>query len=147
MTEYISIFRILLKSTAQYSRAYLYTEMDDRDLTYIISYNLKTLRLAFQELRIYVSRRQETTRLFSEILQSPTDLNLRQATILKHALRDLGFSYTIQLHKNYHGVTYQTARTDLLDLSKKKLMEFIKKGRTFYFVLHKGIEESMDKMT
>jgi len=44
-------------------------------------------------------------------------------------------------------VTYQTARTDLLDLSKKKLMEFIKKGRTFYFVLHKGIEESMDKMT
>ena len=64
MTEYISISRILLKSTAQYSRAYLYTEMDDRDLTYIISYNLKTLRLAFQELRIYVSRRQEITRLF-----------------------------------------------------------------------------------
>ena len=68
MTEYIFISKILLKSAAQYARAYLYTEMDDRDLTYFVLYNLKTLRLAFQELRVYVSWRQETTRLFSEVL-------------------------------------------------------------------------------
>ena len=77
MTEYIFISKILLKSAAQYARAYLYTEMDDRDLTYFVLYNLKTLRLAFQELRVYVSWRQETTRLFSEVLQSHPDLNLR----------------------------------------------------------------------
>ncbi len=147
MTEYISISRILLKSAKQYARAYLYTEMDDQDLTYFISYHLKSLRLAFQELRVYVSRRQKTVSFFSEALQAHPDLNLRQVNILKHALSHSGFPYTIQQHKNFHGVTYQTARTDLLDLSKKNMMELIKRGKTFYFVLNKKIGDSMDKMT
>lgn len=147
MTEYISISRILLKSAKQYARAYLYTEIDDQDLTYFISYHLKSLRLAFHELRIYISRRQKTIGFFSKALQSHPELNLRQINILKHALSHPGFSYTIQQHKNFHGVTYQTARTDLLDLSKKDMMELIKSGKTFYFVLNKKIEESVDKMT
>ncbi len=147
MTEYISISRILLKSSKQYARSYLYTEKDDRDLTYFISYQLKSLRLAFQELRNYISRRQKAVNLFSKALNTHPDLNLRQNTILQHALSHSDFSYTIQQHKNYHGVTYQTARTDLLDLTKKNLMELVKRGKTFYFILNNNIQESMDKMT
>ncbi len=146
MTEYISISRILLKSDKQYARAYLYTELDDQDITYFISYHLKSLRLAFQELRVHISRisrRQKAIGFVSEVLLTFPDLNLRQVNILEHALSHPGFSYTIQQHKNFHGVTYQTARTDLLDLSKKNRMKLIERGKTFYFVLNEKIRDSI----
>ncbi|MCH8156353.1 MAG: Fic family protein [Nitrospinae bacterium] len=144
MVEYLSISPILYKAPAQYARAFLYTENDDQDLTYFISYHLKVLDLAFKQLRAYIEKKQRKVKLFSDVFKTHLDLNPRQTMLLQHALRHSGHIYTIQNHKIYHGVTYQTARTDFLNLTKRKIMEKIKRGKTFYFTLRKDVEKFLD---
>jgi Fic family protein len=51
LIEYMSISRIIIKSRTQYAKAYLYTELDENDLTYFINYQLKTTDLAFHNLK------------------------------------------------------------------------------------------------
>ncbi len=145
LIEYVSISRIILKAASQYVRAYLYTESDDQDLTYFISYHLKTLRLGFQELQAYIARKQKVVKLISDALRLPPDLNPRQSNLIQHALRHPGYPYTIQKHKIYHGVTYQTARTDLLGLVEKKMMDQTKRGKAFYFSLNKDLEKVLEQ--
>ncbi len=58
LTEYLSISRLILRSKAQYARAFQYTETDNGDLTYFISYNLRAMKLAFEELREYIKRKK-----------------------------------------------------------------------------------------
>ncbi len=53
LVEYMSISRTIYKTKRNYEKAYLYTEYDDNDLTYFILYNLRTMKKAFEELKIY----------------------------------------------------------------------------------------------
>jgi Fic family protein len=41
--------------------------------------------------------------------------------------------FTIETHANIHGVTYQTARTDLLGLKDLGLLSMRKEGKKFVF--------------
>ncbi|MBI4384795.1 MAG: Fic family protein [Nitrospinae bacterium] len=143
LMEYLSISSIFLKAPVQYARSFLYSEIDDRDLTYFIVYNLRVIRTAIDNLKFYIARKQKEVRLFDENLRGYPELNSRQSALLKHACRHPNFFYSIKNHQIRHGVTYQTARTDLLDLAKKKLMEKIKKGKTFYFILSKNFERGV----
>jgi len=145
LIEYIPISRIFLKSPVQYARAYLYSEMDDQDLTYFIVYNLKALRLGFRELKAYIARKQKKVRMVTYVFRRDPDLNARQTSLIQHALRHPEMEYNIQNHKNYYSVTYQTARTDLLDLVTRKFMEKIKRGKKFFFKLSKEIDKFLEK--
>jgi len=145
LIEYIPISRIFLKSPAQYARAYLYSEIDDQDLTYFIVYNLKALRLGFRELKAYIARKQKKVRMIGDAFLGDPDLNTRQTILIQHALKHPGLEYNIQIHKNYYGVTYQTARTDLLDLVERQFMEKIKRGNKFFFKLSKEIDKFLEK--
>lgn len=145
MMEYIPISRVFLKSRMQYARAYLYSETDDRDLTYFIVYNLKAIRLGFKELQAYIAGKQKKVRMIGDAFLKNPDLNARQTTVIEHALRRPELEYNIQWHKNYHGVTYQTARTDLLDLVERRFMEKIKRGKKFFFKLHQDIDQFLEK--
>ena len=60
-------------------------------------------------------------------------LNLRQRALLSSALEKQQEIYTIEIHANVHGVTYQTARTDLLALKDMGLIEMWKEGKKFIF--------------
>ena len=51
--------------------------------------------------------------------------------------------YTIASHKQSHGVTYQTARTDLLDLASRKLLGKTKMGRVFSFTAPSDLAERL----
>lgn len=145
LIEYIPISRIFLKSNVQYARAYLYSEIDDQDLTYFIVYNLKALRLGFKELKAYIARKQRKVKLMDWAFRKNLDLNARQTTLIQHALRHPEMEYNIQNHKNYYGMAYQTARTDLLDLVEKKLMEKLKRGNKFSFKLSNEIDKFLEK--
>lgn len=139
--EYLSISQIILKSPTQYARAYLYSEMDDQDLTYFISYNLQVIRAGIEHLKKFLSERQERIKKYSEVFQKDQGFNLRQKVLLQHALQHHGHLYSIQNHKNLHQITYQTARTDLLGLAQKGFLNKIKDGKKFYFTLDKKLEE------
>ncbi|MEX2582559.1 MAG: Fic family protein [Gemmatimonadota bacterium] len=133
LTEYISISRILKKAPGQYSRPFLYTETDANDLTYFLLYQLRVIRRAIDELQAYLARKIAEVREVDALLRQSSDLNYRQLALLSHALKHPGHRYTIQSHQTSHGVAYQTARTDLLDLVDRGLLIQRKRGRTYVF--------------
>ena len=137
LCEYLSISRILKKARASYSRAYLYTETDDNDLTYFILYQAKVLLQAIRELQDYLKRKaaevREAEELVSQARALRQELNPRQLALLNHALKNPGARYTIESHQRSHDVSYQTARSDLLSLRDADILIQRKAGRAFTF--------------
>ena len=141
--EYLAVSRYFLRSQGQYVRAYLYTETDRGDLTYFMVYNLRVIQLAFDDLRAYLQRKQQEVVDSNRVLRNYRGLNLRQKTLLYHGAQHPDAIYTIQAHGNTHGVVYQTARTDLLDLVKKGLLRKEKQGREFIFLPSSRISDKL----
>lgn len=133
LTEFLSISSILRAAPASYGRSFLYTETDENDLTYFILYQLRVVVRAIDELYKFLSRKTDEIRRTEQLVRTSIPLNHRQIAVLGHALRHPGQRYTIESHKTSHGVTYQTARTDLLDLEKKALFARVQSGRAFHF--------------
>lgn len=78
----MSISRTIYKTKRNYEKAYLYTEYDDNDLTYFILYNLRTMKKAFEELKIYLKRKSEENSSIV-LIANIKGINTRQAQILK----------------------------------------------------------------
>lgn len=133
LAEFVSISRLLRLAPARYGRAYLYTETDDNDLTYFLLHQLDTFLRGVLELEKYIARKEAEVRSVAASLRPGSGLNHRQIALLSHAVRHAGFDYTIESHRHHHGVVYQTARTDLLDLAGRGLLVLEKRGRQFVF--------------
>jgi len=134
IAEYVSISRLLKKAPARYGKSFLYTESDDNDMTYFILSQLQVLLRSVEELFDYVRAKTEELQDVSSLLTPGAGFNHRQLALLSHALRHSHALYTIESHKNSHGVTYQTARTDLLSLADEGLLVKEVRGRTFAFI-------------
>jgi Fic family protein len=52
--------------------------------------------------------------------------------------------FTIETHARIHGVTYQTARTDLLALKNLGLFNMKKEGKKFIFTVAGDIAEKLE---
>lgn len=150
LTEFISISRILKQAPAQYGMAYLHTESDEGDTTYFLIHQLQTLRKAVDALHAFLSRRKAEQRAVERLI-SPTSnlgarLNHRQRSILAHALRRPGSTYRISEHKGTHGITYQTARTDLMGLVELGLLVQGQVGRAFVFTAPADLAQRIGKL-
>lgn len=141
--EYLAISRYFLRAPGQYARAYLYTETDEGDLNYFLQYNLRAIRLAVMDLRMYASRKQKELSRSHELLRRSRGLNARQKTFIYHVIRHPDEIYTIAQHKNYHGIVYQTARIDLLQLTAKGFLTKQKQGNAFIFLPCEGMIEKL----
>ena len=133
LCEYISISEIILKGPSKYGRAFLYTETDGNDLTYFIIYHLDVIQRSIDELHAYVKRKTGELRRLEQELRGMGWLNPRQGALISHALRHPRSDYTIASHQTSHGVVYETARTDLLGLAERGLLESRKIGREWHF--------------
>ena len=133
LAEYISISRILKKAPGQYGRAFLFTETDDNDLTYFVLYQLGVIERAIEDLKAYLRKKMAELREVQALLKRSADLNHRQLALLSHALKHPGRSYTVQSQRTSHGVSIATARTDLLDLAGRRLLDKRKVGKAFVF--------------
>ena len=138
LCEYISISRILKKARAQYARSFLYTETDDNDATYFIVYQLQVLTRAIADLHEYLQRKVAEMREVDDMLRHNralrAELNGRQLDLLTHALKYPTGEYTIESHRRAHDVAYGTARSDLLELAERGLLDQRQRGRRFLFV-------------
>ncbi len=141
--EYLAISRYFLRAPGQYARAYLYTETDEGDLNYFLQYNLRAITLAIMDLRLYLNKKQKEISRSNELLRSYRGLNARQKTLIYHAIRHPDGMYTIEQHKNYHGIVYQTARIDLLQLATRGFLKRQKQGKEFVFLPCEGMIEKL----
>lgn len=149
LTEYLSISSVLRKAPAQYARAFLYCETDDADLGYFVEHQLRVIEKAVEGLRAYMLRKSRERRE-SENLLRPTSalgarLNHRQRELLLDAIRQPESVYRIAQHRGRHGVTYQTARSDLLGLEAAGLLLHEKRGKAFVFRPVADLAERLEK--
>ncbi len=133
LAEFISISQVIRKSPVGYGRAFLFTETDDNDLTYFILYHLRAIRLAIDELHHYITKKTRELRSVEAKLRGMDALNHRQRVLIGHALRHPGQRYTIESHRLSQNVVYQTARTDLMDLMSRGLLNGSKAGKGYVF--------------
>lgn len=127
--EFISISKILRKAPAKYGRSFLYTETDDNDLTYFLVAQTQVIRRAISDLHEYITRKTAEVIEIESHVRALDLFNHRQVEVIRHALKHPGQRYTIASHQMSHNVAYQTARTDLLDMGTRGILEQRKKGK------------------
>jgi Fic family protein len=131
--EFISISSVINKARGQYERSFLLSESDDNDLTYFLLAQVKVILQAIGSLHAYVERKAGEVGALQQRLEGMEGLNHRQLALLRHALRHPGYRYTVLSHQNSHGVSHQTARSDLQSLSGRRLLMADKDGRREIF--------------
>lgn len=144
LTEYLSISRIIKDTKNQYEKAYLYSENDENDLSYFITYHVRTMEKAFDALKEYINRKQKEVFQAAKFMKIPL-VNERMAQILKILNDDSDRILNIKEIENRFNISNYTARTDLktlVDLGfleviqvNKKKQNFIK-SKNFEDILH-----------
>ena len=66
--------------------------------------------------------------------------------LIRHALKYPYDRYTIEGHRESHNVVYQTARTDLLDLESRGVIEKKMMGRKMMFGVSKDLPARLRKL-
>ena len=125
LIEYMPVSRIIHKTKKQYENAFLYTEYDENDLTYFILYNLRKMKVAFEDLKNYLKRKTEENSSIS-LLANIKDINQRQAQIIKIVQDKPDISFTVKEIENRFSVSNFTARVDLDNLIKIGYLSEIK---------------------
>ena len=150
LMEFISISKVIKCVPAQYSKAFLYTESDDNDLTYFLIHQLAVIHKAVDALHQFLDQKmqdvKEAERLLMDNPRLNGRLNFRQLALLRHALKHPRFSYVVKEHQQSHGISYDIARKDLLEMAEKlKLLIKTKQGKRYYFVAPEDLEQRIAK--
>ena len=144
LTEYLSISRIIKDTKNQYEKAYLYSENDENDLSYFITYHVKTMEKAFDALKEYINRKQKEVFQAAKFMKIPL-VNERMAQILKILNDDSDRILNIKEIENRFNISNYTARTDLKTLVELGFLEVIQvnkkkqnfiKSKNFEDILH-----------
>ena len=133
LTEYLSISRIIQDTKNQYEKAYLYTESDNNDLSYFITYHIKTMVKAYDALKVYINRKQKEVIQAAKFMKIP-EINERTAQLLK-LLNDDGDRVlnTKEVEARFN-ISSFTARSDLKSLVELGFIDTIqvnKKKRNY----------------
>jgi len=133
LTEFLSISRIIKDTKGKYEKAYLYTETDDNDLSYFITYHIKTMEKAFDALKEYINRKQKEVFQAAKFMKIP-NVNDRMAQILKITHDDPERILTTKEIESRFDISNFTARSDLkalVDLGFLDIIQVNKKKQNF----------------
>lgn len=115
LTEYLSISKIIQDSKVAYEKAYIYTESDENDLNYFITYNLKVMDKAFEALKKYIQHKQQKQVETAQFVRID-GVNERQAQILKLIYDTPEITLNVRDIEGRYLVSEFTARKDLKEL-------------------------------
>lgn len=146
LAQYLSISSILREAPARYARSYLLTETDDNDLTYFVLYQLQVIERSIASLHAYLDRKIKETRELEGLIHGSPQLNHRQLLVVRDALRDPAAPFTIAAQQRRNGVTYQTARTDLLGLEHLGLFTKQRRGKKDVFAPVPDLETRLRRL-
>jgi Fic family protein len=134
--EYVAVSTAIKNAPSKYTRAYLYSETDNNDITYFVKFNLRQLDIALKSFEKYIEKtRSENKNIFEAIKNNPT-LNFRQADVII-TLSKNDRPITVNEMRERYDITYQTARTDLLGLAKLGYLHKHTRAKQFIFLLDK----------
>ena len=145
LVEFLSISRIIIKSPSQYARAYLYTEYDENDLTYFIDFNLKSMELALKSLKEYIDRKITEKKNLFKIIKNE-NINERQAEVVKSLINEPDTILNINEIQGKFGTSYQTARTDLLELESIGYLTSKLMGKKLVFFKSEEFDSKIKKI-
>ena len=126
--EYLSISRIIHRASAQYGRAFLFTELDGNDLTYFVNYQVRTLQQAFDSLQQHLQRKLEERKQLQPVRRN-AGLNDRQLHIVQDLVGEPLADLTIREVQRRFNTAYATARGDLIGLEELGLLVLGKIGK------------------
>ncbi len=132
--KYLSVSRVIKTSRKSYDEAFLHSEMDEEDLTYFILYITKSVCRAIDDLLVYYKKKAREIEEFQKIASRYAGLNERQVALLSFFQRHPELVTDIKTHQSKHGVVYQTARKDLLDLAEKDFIVEMRRGKKKLFL-------------
>ncbi len=146
LVQYLSISRIIKGSKKSYEKAFLYSEADGNDIGYFVQYNLDVLLKSFDALSRYI-KRKNNERKKSEKLLHLGNITARQAEILSLCIENSDIVLVSTDIVGKFGVTHNTAKSDLRDLTEKGyLSEISLNGRTKGYIRSSKFEERVSKI-
>ncbi len=144
--EYISISKLLKDAPTKYGKSFLYTEIDDNDLTYFIFYQVEIIIRAIDELLRYLQKKSQEFEEVSELLNSSPigqALNFIQKDIVKKAIKNPGRVFTSNEIVSDYDISENTARKYLNELVKYKILASYKEGRRVNYISPSTIRETL----
>lgn len=147
LTEYLSISRIIKDTKNQYEKAFLHSESDNNDVSYFITYHIKTMEKAYDALKNYINRKQKEVFQAARFMKIPM-INERMAQILKIINDDPDRILNSKEIESRFNISNFTARADLKMLVTKGFLEIIQvnkkkqnfiKAKDFELILKKHI--------
>lgn len=143
--EFLSISEVIRKGYAKYPQAFLDTELDEGDVTYFVFFQLDVILQSLDRLAEHIEAEQDRIRRSESLLKLASDLNLRQRLLLEHALRHPLTQYTVKSHMNSNGIVAATARADLDDLVRRRLMVTSKRQKEVLYLVAPGLDAKLRK--
>lgn len=135
--EYISISKFLKEAPKKYSMSYLYSEVDENDLTYFIYYQVDIILKAIDDLLVYLKKKSLEYEEITHILKDSylnEKLNFVQKDIIKKAIKNPGRVFRgLEISVDYD-IAPTTARKYLNELVKYKILANYKDGRTIAYI-------------
>lgn len=116
-----------------YTMAYVYSEQDDYDFTYFISYILRKSSEAHQDFQKYLKLVRKSNAEMAFTVRTKLKLNDRQIQLIKYLSADSENTTTVSSYISVNRVSRATAVSDLKNLVNKKLVGRKKVGRTVYY--------------
>src|SRR5690606_3833337 len=145
LTEYLSISRIIKDTKAQYEKAFLYSEADQNDVSYFITYHIKTMEKAYKALKEYISKKQKEVFQAAKFMKIE-GVNDRMSQIIKIIYDDSDRILNIKEIESRFNVSNFTARTDLKSLVELGFLDIIQVNKKRQsFIKSNNFEKNLKK--
>jgi Fic family protein len=132
--QYLAVSRVIKKSKISYDKSYIYSEIDENDMTYFMTYNLKVINQAISDFIGYYKQKMLKENKIKVVSSDLPGINNRQVKLLIYALKHPQNVLSINQHKIINQVAYETARRDLLLLESKGYLLTVSKGKKYLYM-------------
>ncbi len=143
---YLPISSIIKKSPAQYSKAFIYSEQDEYDLTYFYDYHLRKIIQAIDEFDNYVKGLVLENKKVENTVKGALDLNERQKQLLHYLISEGEDGYvTTTSHGTLNNISRHTAYRDIRYLLDEELLNKKKVGKHIHYFASNKLTNSKEK--
>lgn len=133
--QFFSISKAIAAKRSAYYQAIRHVEQYDSDLTYFLLFSTQMVVDAITTVERAKQSETSLVEWLATLQSSGITLHPRQEKVFKFHFREGLFPLTIKKYQKIMRVVYETARTDLMDLCDKGVLQMEKKGREFVFTI------------